>query len=105
MLFRSADTGRYGRLKVVDGRLKSFQEKQAGGPGLINAGIYFLPRIWLNENVNAIPRSMEMDLIPGWLAAGRTILAEVISAPFLDIGTPEDFQKADRFFLTQSKSS
>lgn len=102
---RIADTGRYGRLEVVDGRLRSFQEKQAGGPGLINAGIYFLPRIWLNENVKPIPQSMETDLIPGWLAAGRTIRVEVMEAPFIDIGTPEDFQKADHFFLTQPKSS
>ena len=96
-----ADTGRYGRLEVVDGRLESFQEKQAGGPGLINAGIYFLPRIWLNENVKPIPQSMETELIPGWLAAGRTIRVEEVQAPFFDIGTPEDFQKAELFFLRQ----
>jgi len=96
-----ADTGRYGRLEVVDGWLESFQEKQAGGPGLINAGIYFLPRIWLNENVKVISQSMETELIPGWLAAGRTIRVEQVEAPFLDIGTPEDFQKSESFFLSQ----
>ena len=96
-----ANTGRYGRLEVVDGRLKTLQEKQAGGPGLINAGVYFLPRIWLNENVKQISRSMETELIPCWLAAGRTIRVEQVEAPFLDIGTPEDFQKAELFFLRQ----
>jgi D-glycero-alpha-D-manno-heptose 1-phosphate guanylyltransferase len=96
-----ADTGRYGRLEVTEGMLKSLQEKKSGGPGLINAGIYFLPRIWLNENVKEISQSMETELIPGWLSAGRTIRVEQVEAPFLDIGTPEDFQKAEPFFLCQ----
>ena len=99
--YQVADTGRYGRLEVIDGRLKTFQEKQSGGPGLINAGIYFLPRIWLNENVKQTSQSMETELIPGWLVAGRTIRVEEVQAPFFDIGTPEDFQKAELFFLRQ----
>ncbi|NBS13877.1 MAG: nucleotidyltransferase, partial [Verrucomicrobia bacterium] len=92
---------RYGRLEVTEGKLKSLQEKKSGGPGLVNAGIYFLPRIWLNENVKEISQSMETELIPGWLSAGRTIRVEQVEAPFLDIGTPEDFQKAEPFFLCQ----
>ena len=96
-----ADTGRYGRLEVTEGKLKSLQEKKSGGPGLINAGIYFLPRIWLNENVKEVSQSMETELIPGWLSAGRTIRVEQVEAPFIDIGTPEDFQKAEPFFLCQ----
>jgi len=92
------DTGRYGRLKAVDGRLKSFQEKKTVGGGLINAGIYFLPCIWLNENVKEFPQSMETDLMPDWLAAGRTIRVEQVEAPFLDIGIPESLDAAESFF-------
>ena len=93
-----ADTGRYGRLEVTEGKLKSLQEKKSGGPGLINAGIYFLPRIWLNGVMKQGALSMENDLIPGWLSEGHTIRVQEADAPFLDIGTPEDYAKADTFF-------
>lgn len=95
------DTGRYGRLEVVDGELREFREKQDRGPGRINAGIYFLPHIWLNQRVRELPRSMETDLIPGWIRGGKKIRVWETGAPFLDIGTPEDFQKADALFASQ----
>jgi NDP-sugar pyrophosphorylase family protein len=42
--------------------------------------------------------SMENDLIPGWLSEGRKIRVHEVGAPFLDIGTPEDYATADTFF-------
>ena len=93
-----ADTGRYGRLDVNHGKLIGFREKQGGGEGLINAGIYLLPGIWLNGVMKQGALSMENDLIPGWLSEGHTIRVQEADAPFLDIGTPEDYAKADTFF-------
>jgi NDP-sugar pyrophosphorylase family protein len=92
------DTGRYGRLEVNQGKLIAILEKQERGPGLINAGIYLLPRIWLNGVMKKGVLSMENDLIPGWLSEGRTIRVQEADGPFLDIGTPEDYAKADMFF-------
>ena len=92
------DTGRYGRLEVKQGELVAFREKQGGGEGLINAGIYLLPGIWLNEVMNPGALSMENDLIPRWLAEGRMIQVQEVDTPFLDIGTPEDHAMADTFF-------
>jgi len=92
------DTARYGRLEVNQGKLVAFREKQGGGEGLINAGIYLLPSIWLNGVVKLGALSMENDLIPGWLAEGRKILIQEVDAPFLDIGTPEDYARANVFF-------
>jgi NDP-sugar pyrophosphorylase family protein len=65
---------------------------------LINAGIYLLPSIWLNEEVKHEALSMENDLIPRWLAEGRKIRIQEEDTPFLDIGTPEDYARADAFF-------
>jgi D-glycero-alpha-D-manno-heptose 1-phosphate guanylyltransferase len=92
------DSGRYGRLEVQNGELLAFREKQGGGEGLINAGIYFLPSFWLNEEVKHEALSMENDLIPRWLSEGRKIRVEEVDSPFLDIGTPDDYARADAFF-------
>jgi D-glycero-alpha-D-manno-heptose 1-phosphate guanylyltransferase len=92
------DSGRYGRLEVQNGELLAFREKQGGGEGLINAGIYLLPSIWLNEPVKHEVLSMENDLIPRWLSEGRKIRVEEVDSPFLDIGTPDDYARAETFF-------
>lgn len=93
-----SDTGRYGRLEVRKGELLAFREKQGGGEGLINAGIYLLPSIWLDGVVQSGALSMENNLIPGWLSEGRKIRVHEVGAPFLDIGTTEDYATADTFF-------
>jgi D-glycero-alpha-D-manno-heptose 1-phosphate guanylyltransferase len=92
------DSGRYGRLEVQNGELLAFREKQGGGVGLINAGIYLLPGIWLNEPVKHEVLSMENDLIPRWLSEGRKIRVEEVDSSFLDIGTPDDYARAETFF-------
>ena len=92
------DTGRYGRLEAKQGELVAFLEKQGGGEGLINAGIYLLPNIWLNGVMEQAILSMENDLIPRWLSEGRKIRIQGVDAPFLDIGTPDDYARADAFF-------
>jgi NDP-sugar pyrophosphorylase family protein len=91
-------SGRYGRLEVQNGELLAFREKQGKGEGLINAGIYLLPSIWLNEEMKQEVFSMENDLIPRWLSEGRKIRAQEVNSPFLDIGTPDDYARADAFF-------
>jgi D-glycero-alpha-D-manno-heptose 1-phosphate guanylyltransferase len=92
------DTGRYGRLGAKQGEMVTFREKQAGGEGLINAGIYLLPSIWLNGVMEQGVLSIENDLIPRWLAEGRKIRIQEVDTPFLDIGTPDDYARADAFF-------
>jgi len=99
------DSGRYGRLEVQNGELLAFREKQGGGEGLINAGIYLLPSIWLNEPVKHEVLSMENDLIPRWLSEGRKIRVEEVDSPFLDIGTPDDYARADAFFTHREAGS
>jgi len=95
---RASDTGRYGRLDVNQGSLQSFREKQGGGSGLINAGIYLIPSFWLNAPLMIPPRSIERDLIPEWLTAGKKMTVFETEASFLDIGTPETLGQADAFF-------
>lgn len=102
---RVSDTGRYGRLDVNQGMLQSFREKQGGGGGLINAGIYLIPSFWLNPAPMIPPRSMERDLIPEWLTAGKKMTVFETEASFLDIGTPETLGQANAFFSPLKVSS
>lgn len=87
-----ADTSRYGRVEVRDGRLVGFQEKLDGRPGLVNAGIYFLKQAALAGIHEIKSGSIERDFFAQlpkesamvWQTRGR----------FIDIGTPESLAAA-----------
>lgn len=92
------DVARFGAVEVnAEGRVLSFLEKgERTGPGLINAGIYLLPRKMIEVLPEGQMVSLERELFPAWLpdrlrgfAAGGT---------FIDIGTPESYARADTFF-------
>jgi NDP-sugar pyrophosphorylase family protein len=97
-LVRVPDTGRYGRVTVgADDEVTAFDEKgKEQGPGWINAGIYLLSR----EAVLEIPEdravSLEREIFPSWIGHGLHAFRN--EAHFLDIGTPDDFAKAEAFF-------
>jgi len=86
------DCGRYGAVVLDEGRVTAFGEKQASGPGTINAGIYLVKRSVL-DTIQSLPCSMETDLIPALVERGL-VHGRAYSGPFLDIGIPEDFDRA-----------
>ena len=98
-LTRVADASRFGRVRVAaDGRVVDFEEKKADGrPGWINAGVYLLPRALLQGLDPARPASLERDLLPAWVAAGR-VRGFRAGGRFIDIGTPESYAEAEAFF-------
>lgn len=88
-----ADVSRYGRVRLDGGRITGFEEKGRAGPGWINAGAYVVDR-----EMGWPPRlgerfSFEQDyLVP---EAGRlAICAFAVDGFFLDIGVPEDLERA-----------
>jgi len=99
------DASRYGSLRTNDrGRLLGFQEKQPDGseekqPGkaLINAGVYLLRKSLLERFPNRTPLSLELDVFPALLEAGVDLRVHPVAGDFLDIGTPQDLQRASRF--------
>lgn len=99
VLARVADASRYGRVEVAaDGRVVRFAEKEpAGPPGWINAGIYLFPRALLEGLEPTRPASLERDLLPAWVAAGR-VRGFQAEGRFIDIGTPESYAAAEAFF-------
>jgi D-glycero-alpha-D-manno-heptose 1-phosphate guanylyltransferase len=89
------DTARYGRLEVdADDRIVRFLEKDAsGGPGLINAGCYLLPREIVAGFPDAEMFSFESDYLRDAVSR-RVFRALPTDADFIDIGTPEDYARA-----------
>lgn len=92
------DISRYGSLDVDNGYLKRFIEKGAKGKGFINAGIYILDKsIFVNYELGK-SFSFEKDFIPDFLKHNNINVEKLSSSLFIDIGTPQDFKKAQTFF-------
>jgi len=101
------DAGRFGLLSLDGaGRILAFREKQAGSSGPVNAGVYLIERDILAALPVNVPLSLERDVMPA-LAARGELGALLVPGPFLDIGTPEDYVRAEDFFggLTDDTSS
>lgn len=86
------DVGRYGAVRLDGERVAAFGEKSASGPGVINAGVYWLKREILAE-IGTPPVSMERDVLPRLIVRGL-VRGAVYDRPFIDIGTPEDLARA-----------
>jgi D-glycero-alpha-D-manno-heptose 1-phosphate guanylyltransferase len=101
---RVDDTARYGRLEVDgDGRILRFLEKAAsGGPGLINAGVYVLPRAIVAAFPPAERFSFETDFLRE--AVERQVyLTHETDAEFIDIGTPDDYARAQTLLAPEAR--
>lgn len=84
------DTARFGRLEIRDGRVERFVEKDAaGGPGWVNAGVYFLRRSALEGWEVGSSFSLEKDVFPR--LAGR-IAVHHCRRKFADIGTVDSLE-------------
>jgi D-glycero-alpha-D-manno-heptose 1-phosphate guanylyltransferase len=94
---------RYGVVEIADnGAIKSFKEKQFYESGLINGGIYALQvEPFLKEG---LPErfSFEKDYLEK-LYTVRPMYGVVQDEYFIDIGIPEDFEKANRELVNSGK--
>lgn len=88
------DFERFGAVEIDDkNRVTSFQEKMHYEKGLINGGVYavHVPSFQNHEFVNKF--SFETDYLEQQFVYGR-IMGFIQDGYFIDIGIPEDFQKA-----------
>lgn len=91
-----ADSGRFGRVQVSDnGVVTNFLEKATSGPGWINGGVYMLNRELFREFQMPQSFSFEQDLVEPNIARIKP-LAFQSDAYFIDMGIPEDYQRAQR---------
>jgi D-glycero-alpha-D-manno-heptose 1-phosphate guanylyltransferase len=87
------DTTRYGRLRTCDERVIGFEEKTFGGPGLINAGVYVFPRSLLETFPDSSSFALESDFLAQYVHCHEFRLY-VSNGYFIDIGVPEDYERA-----------
>jgi NDP-sugar pyrophosphorylase family protein len=87
------NAGRYGTVQMdVEGRVIGFSEKTGhDAPGMVNAGIYVFDRAIL-KHIPEGPASLERDVFPRMLDHGVYALEQ--DGMFIDIGTPEDYARA-----------
>ncbi|MGH7742067.1 MAG: sugar phosphate nucleotidyltransferase [Candidatus Eiseniibacteriota bacterium] len=98
-LFEVADPSARGRVELDrDGRVIRFAEKDTSeqGTSWVNGGLMAVtPRLWRRLPDGA--SSLERDLLPA-LAADGNLCAVRLPGTFYDIGTPADWERAERRF-------
>ncbi len=89
------NASRYGTVVVGQGgQVVGFTEKLGNErPGLINGGVYVFNRASL-ESFPEGPASLEKDVFPRLLSKGLYALEQ--TGIFIDIGTPEDYARAQQ---------
>jgi NDP-sugar pyrophosphorylase family protein len=92
---RVADSRRFGTLVIGDDdRLIEFKEKNnVPAAGIINAGIYLLPKQLIESIPAGCALSLERDIFPTW-AARRMITVFHHNGHFIDIGTADSYHQA-----------
>lgn len=98
LLAKVPNIARYGAVELSsDGPILDFCEKgQRSGSGLINAGIYILKKEIIENLPQDHPCSLETDVFPSLI--GRGLFGWPEDGAFIDIGIPEDFERAQVFF-------
>ena len=98
------DATRYGTVHV-DGRNRvvRFSEKMGiQEPGVVNGGVYVFDREILGHIPDG-PSSLEKDVLPGLLKHGVFALEQ--NGVFIDIGTPEDYARAQALLHRLSQAA
>ena len=96
------DVGRFGALRIVEGRVTGFVEKGASGAGTINAGIYLVSRALLDDADLPQRFSFETDFLAPRIVELAPLAFEA-NGPFIDIGVPADYRAAPAFFAALSR--
>lgn len=95
-LFKTSEKGRYMGIEMSDqGLITSLKSRVEQGPRLANGGVYWVhPRALSGDWRSGERLSLEDDLFPQALAAGRRILGIEFRGTFIDIGVPDDYHRA-----------
>ena len=87
------NTDRYGSVEINYDVVTGFHEKGKTGPGFINTGIYILtPSMYQSLNITG-KHSFELDVLQKHIAE-LSPKAYITSEYFIDIGIPEEYEKA-----------
>src|SRR5690606_33851069 len=89
---------RYGSVVLNDNRITAFKEKQFTENGLINGGVYIIRKDLFLQLHLAGKFSFVRDFLEAFVES-KIISGYVDDAYFIDIGIPEDYEKANIDFM------
>jgi len=89
---------RYGAVEIENQVITGFSEKKFHASGLINGGVYALSAVDFLQHPFPPVFSFEKDFLEKEYK-GRKIMGMVSEAYFIDIGIPEDYDRAQREFF------
>lgn len=107
MLLKSVDdVGRYDAVSLFKGRYIFSLKKIGSGQGLVNGGVCFMNSaavsLAASENLAKEPLSLENDIFQSWISGGKCeFFGYTNDMPFIDIGVPETFLRAEKFLMDQ----
>jgi NDP-sugar pyrophosphorylase family protein len=103
ILVRAEDCSRYGTVKInKDGKVLAFSEKSSRRhEGFINTGIYLLDRKVVEEIQEGKMVSLEKEVFPKLI--GKGLYGVLSEGPFIDIGTPESYLRAESILKDEFK--
>lgn len=95
-LFETSEKGRYMGIGLsAQGRITSLKSGIEQGHRLANGGVYWVhPRALFGAGRLGEKMSLEDDLFPQALAAGRRLCGIEFRGTFIDIGVPNDYHRA-----------
>ena len=98
LLTKVQDTRQYGKVLLDRSlKIKGFEEKgEKRSSGWINAGVYIMKKKIIDIIPEGKPYSLELDFFPQLVE--NSLYGYRFLAPFIDIGTPESYSRADSFF-------
>lgn len=96
------ETERFGVVcKNENNEIIDFMEKGSNKrAGFINTGVYLMKTSALQKIPDKAPCSLEYDFFPAMI--GKNIYGYEAEGRFIDIGTPESYSQAEKFFGSKS---
>jgi D-glycero-alpha-D-manno-heptose 1-phosphate guanylyltransferase len=91
------DFDRYGSVTLEDERIVAFNEKKYCSEGVINGGVYIMRKDWIIRNSPGVKFSFEKDIMERRVP-NDIITGYISDAYFIDIGIPDDYEKANHDF-------
>lgn len=88
---------RYGTVELQGNRIVKFEEKKPVEQGVINGGVYYFNRS-VFDGVEEKKFSFEKEVLEKYVGT-KQINGKVFNDYFIDIGIPEDYQKAQTDFV------
>lgn len=99
-----SDVARYGSVLTTGERISGFVEKGKAEAGLINAGVYIVrPGVFGTLSLSS-KFSFETDLLQRYCGA-ISLRAFLTDAYFIDIGVPDDYDRAQYDFLSHGNQT